>query len=394
MTSIKILIVVDVQNNLLDSINLEYNKEFSYYLDDLINEQITNIEELIDENKLNIFTRDFHFLNTTSIYPTSIKNNLKNKILNRKLLGKNNTISSNYRKFIQNTKPKILNTITKEYDLSYFLLLTKYILEIYTLIKDVKQNHTIGIKQYSDLSTPNINNIKTQVEEINYNTCNTKQFIQLNKGEFLESKSFSAFNYHTNNDSKLNSTGLFEYIINYSKINNINRFNITVCGLFGNICIIHTIFQGLNFWNRYYKKDNPTINIKFIYNTSGTLFLPFYPIRKNFIIICKTIFDDITILNFYNYFDTLLPNGYTINKDNEFSNILLAKGYTHLYFFVCYKQNNMFKYTTDRGVGTKYYEVFHRINYKSKSDIVQTIAPDLYKYNKYKQKYLNLYKFI
>ena len=127
---------------------------------------------------------------------------------------------------------------------------------------------------------------------------NGQKYISLTKGERCNKESYSAFNYHIEytyedpaNPIKINidpfyieeSTGLWEWILNNRDGN--NEITVTVCGLVGNVCVMHSLLQGIALWNNVYSKENPTVNIKFVYSLKGTRFaasLPPENVRPDF----------------------------------------------------------------------------------------------------------------
>ena len=255
-------------------------------------------------------------------------------------------------------------------------------------------------------SSPYIKYINYNISKVSHEKDNKKRhFIQLNKGQFCNEDSYSAFNYHTTivqkitqhpvtlynfhsnvktdiNKNVLNkngtlttydnedidsniiySTGLWEYIIEYVNEKKVkpNKLNITVCGLVGNICVIHTILQGIHTWKSFYEAKLPNIETNFIYDISGTLFLPDYEEFGAFkTLYNKEDFDNIDLkTKFCKYFDKLRPIHckHAINFDVKYNN-------THL-----------FKYTSDLS------QNFNKLD-ENKNN--------LNKYIKYKQKYLNI----
>jgi hypothetical protein len=126
------------------------------------------------------------------------------------------------------------------------------------------------------------------LDDINVNVKANGKFITLTKGERCDQESYSAFNYHNNYDitnpskpiidtnfnsvDKNQSTGLWEWILNNK--GNAKKINITVCGLVGNVCVMHSILQGKAMWEKLYKTENPGIEVDFCFSLVGTLFLP------------------------------------------------------------------------------------------------------------------------
>ena len=129
------------------------------------------------------------------------------------------------------------------------------------------------------------------------------KFITLTKGERCDQESYSAFNYHIdykidkpsnpeinyefNSVDEKQSTGLWEWILlNKGDATNIN---ITVCGLVGNVCVMHTVLQGKAMWDTLYKNKYPdiTITVDFCFSLIGTLFLETLPPGKDNVIVEK-----------------------------------------------------------------------------------------------------------
>jgi len=139
--------------------------------------------------------------------------------------------------------------------------------------------------------------VKTDDERtINYGKSlqingDSRKYISLTKGERCDKEAYSAFNYHiqyspdydnykpneTNHDNiipndAVNSTGLWEWIL--KNRDGQNEITVTVCGLVGNVCVMHSLLQGIALWNNVYSKipENADIKIKFVYSLKGTRF--------------------------------------------------------------------------------------------------------------------------
>ena len=114
-----------------------------------------------------------------------------------------------------------------------------------------------------------------------------KKYITLTKGERCEKEAYSAFNYHIVYDSSkpsdpvksiiipndaTNSTGLWEWIL--KNRDGKKEITITVCGLVGNVCVMHSLLQGIALWNNVYSKlpENEGVKVKFVYSLKGTRF--------------------------------------------------------------------------------------------------------------------------
>jgi nicotinamidase-related amidase len=116
------------------------------------------------------------------------------------------------------------------------------------------------------------------------------EYITLTKGEQCNKESYSAFNYHLSykfdetvedfpkkiktedfvSIDKKNSTGLWEWILKNRQDKKKNDIVITVCGLVGNVCVMHTVLQGLAMWENIYKIGN--VDVKFQLSLKGTRF--------------------------------------------------------------------------------------------------------------------------
>lgn len=131
---------------------------------------------------------------------------------------------------------------------------------------------------------------------------NNTKFVTLTKGEDCSRESYSAFNYHidyntydANGESlgvknpsapevnygvssikKENSTGLWEWILKQNG-GATRKIIITVCGLVGNVCVMHTVLQGMTMWEQLYKKDNSGVAVEFVLSLKGTRFTDTLP---------------------------------------------------------------------------------------------------------------------
>ena len=120
-----------------------------------------------------------------------------------------------------------------------------------------------------------------------------KKYITLTKGERCEKEAYSAFNYHIVYDSSdpanpvksniipndaANSTGLWEWIL--KNRDGKKEITITVCGLVGNVCVMHSLLQGIALWNNVYSKiqENKDVKVKFVYSLKGTRFAADVPV--------------------------------------------------------------------------------------------------------------------
>ena len=311
---INILIVVDVQNCFIQGGSL--GSPDDNHLANSI-EQTNQIVELIDKNELIIFTRDFHpkghksfteqiglFPEQKGLFPPHCRNNdascyrLFDPINRTGRTNKPTTL-----KTVIDTKNTLLGPLNfddKYYklpiigtDISYLFLSTKYKNEILDLITKPKP---IGLIKNNHKSAPKISQINYELE---IDQDKDKHFYQLTKGEYCNYESYSAFNYHLNYEKGANqsediacdkeySTGLCEFIEHFIREKNYAGKipKITVCGLVGNICVMHTVHQGLIMTKL--KRENPGMNAtlnnyqflypnlcdaQFYYSCPGTLWL-------------------------------------------------------------------------------------------------------------------------
>lgn len=314
----KILVVVDVQNcfmiNTLQEEN-ELEKGKSNSLNQKIlpfcKKMIEQINELIGKNTHIILTRDFHPCGHKSFagpgirpdppvtWPAHCRN--KESVCSgtdqdprNKPDYQNNLSQLEEQKII--ISPEILdkakassNYIIKGPDLSYLyyqLTNPKYISDtIYDINIDTKREFEMGLKDPNSKDiidkTPNFNNLKNP-NTINAKLKDGKSFYTLNKGQYCEYESYSAFNYHLKiagmgsgqlDPDKNLSTGLWELILSKCPGKNLD---ITICGLVGDVCVIHSFLQGALMWkmlcdlpgNEALKDIEVTLN----YSLLGTLF--------------------------------------------------------------------------------------------------------------------------
>jgi hypothetical protein len=159
------------------------------------------------------------------------------------------------------------------------------------------------------------------------------KYITLTKGERCDKEAYSAFNYHIVYDSSkpsdpvksnikpndaTNSTGLWEWIL---KNKTSDEITITVCGLVGNVCVMHSLLQGIALWNNVYSKQNPEVKVKFVYSLKGTRFAAVPPFTS-----VKPDFDKDNVVGHFNHKDSRpegmgvisIINGQTpINHSNQ-----------------------------------------------------------------------------
>lgn len=323
----KILIVVDVQNCFMknvfsgkDDITLNQTDEENCI------QMAKEIAELTQKNDIAVFTRDLHPLNHISFgegsegrtanfvetWPIHCRNptqkcksrtekpteptrpSFNNKFSELELKSTDETFKNKLTGFIN--EKKIGETKIIGNNLSYFFYGTDIGNDIYQL--NYNNNffgaNKIGMKrsqfESEDKSYDEIKDTNT-LHDINVDAKPNGKFITLTKGERCDQESYSAFNYHNNYNiadpskptidptfnsvDKNQSTGLWEWILNNK--GNATKMNITVCGLVGNVCVMHTILQGKAMWEKLYKPENPGIEVDFCFSLVGTLFLPNLP---------------------------------------------------------------------------------------------------------------------
>jgi nicotinamidase-related amidase len=396
--SVNILIVVDVQNcfiaggsiNGADAeINIDSNKL------GLSQNQILDIEALMDKSDHIYFTRDYHPLNHLSLegenlerpvnYDTTYPNHCRNQ--NNNCANTKTNKQSATKQTIGSLKLKYntLSRIPSEYDnkriigtdLSYLLYLTKYHKLFDTLIST--SFYTIGLNPNIKLAYKQIPNIKKIIipNPLSMTIIGKPQkFNQITKGEYCSYEAYSAFNYHYKLDSTGKktylppfqsnfSTGLFESILKQYTNTNTNSkiINITICGLVGTICVLHSIIQGILIWN-FYKKKYRNITINFIYSLKGTLFLDYENINTLIGEFQKNRQSDQTIL--LTLAKTLIAN----SIEKHYSNVKSIIKFTLLDF------NGVIVGIYENGAFTDSIQNY-RQNYRQK-------------YLKYKKKYLQL----
>ena len=189
--------------------------------------------------------------------------------------------------------------MVKGNQLSYFF----YFTELADIVLKLNDPNTkaISLKSYLNTTEPKIGQIDfTSVQPIN------GKFYSLWKGERCNYESYSAFNYHLeyhmtrykedpgekaiqeiidsdkkitkdiakkiaqwknvqkpikidkNNNNKIYTTGLFEFIIQkVTKNPNIKIINFNICGLVGDVCVMHSAIQGSLLWETTYKELLP-----------------------------------------------------------------------------------------------------------------------------------------
>ena len=145
-----------------------------------------------------------------------------------------------------------------------------------------------------------------------------RKYISLTKGERCDKEAYSAFNYHITYDSSnpaspkksdippisdANSSGLWEWILKTAKEGQLTQITVTVCGLVGNVCVMHSLLQGIALWNNVYSKlpENKDVKVKFVYSLKGTRFAAVDPF--------KVVNPDFITDNVVGHFNQNLPEG-------------------------------------------------------------------------------------
>lgn len=309
---LNVLVVVDVQNCFMANafLDIEKNKDDAYEIlhqpnIELCKKLASEVVELCGDNDLVVFTKDFHPIGHGSFtkketqesdppftWPRHCRNTDSKCIDQEKTIDvpteKENkkTLNNLMLKSIELKIPDTIPTDTpiNGTDLSYFFYETDIANDIFNLNnKSQNKKDIIGLKSY-DNNKSEPSNVQEKLpstdEKIN------DKYVLLHKGEYCNYESYSAFNYHLHTPlegdpkqitmSKDFSTGLWEYIIDQCKNQNKTNINITVCGLVGNVCVIHSVVQAMEMWNNLYSKDedNSGLNATINYSLKGTLFVP------------------------------------------------------------------------------------------------------------------------
>ena len=214
-----------------------------------------------------------------------------------------NELSETFRKTARNqinafidkiNRRGLSNYIIKGNELSYFFynILSTRLWDVIKQLNSLKREEVIALQRnginsetgYTDgeLGIPS----EQTPKEIDYNG---KKVVSLWKGERCNQESYSAFNYHIDYDAtnpsspkiktefnsidKNNTTGLFEYILKKTD-NKPKKIIITICGLVGDVCVMHSFLQGITLWERVYKPLFPEGTIcEFKINLDSTYFL-------------------------------------------------------------------------------------------------------------------------
>ena len=336
MEPLNVLVVVDVQNCFMFSSDDKAN--FLNLADKNDSQAIANeIADLTTKNDIVVFTRDYHPINHISFEndegresnpPNTWPRHCRNQFRKCKTrLGAQPTedtssipVYTRDDKIVQginNTlSTKGLPTISsiKGTDLSYLF----YNTSIATIVSELTTKNKrglykigLGVKDASGKKLSSTERDEDKVIGVDPATRITvddiawenvvpfedkgTKFVTLTKGEDCSRESYSAFNYHIEYDisnpanpsftnfesiNKDNSTGLWEWILNQN--NGASRkIIITVCGLVGNVCVMHTVLQGMTMWEQLYKNDGSRlttgVTVEFVLSLKGTRFTPVLP---------------------------------------------------------------------------------------------------------------------
>ena len=337
----------DVKKDYEDGEYNFYNPQFKLHFTRLLRAKKDEIKQVINDKNYEI-----NLKNTTTL--KDLINTYSSSGLDQDSIGYLNGFDAKYK-----------SLKVQGLDLNYLFYNTQLKDIIFALNTDT--NSEIGIKQDEYIDEPNYNDTAYNVDSLvpkTFNNTKDTKFITIEKGQYCDYESYSAFNYHTNikkqgkgtiiydvfkkYDSSLNvleklpaekrhSTGLFEYILKSLKDQSSSKktnINIDVCGLVTNICVINTVHQGIAMWEKVYKGKNQGITCKF--NLLEYLSIPL-PI-------------DIPIpyLN-YNY-------AQQINKEKDFGEMLLQVNNLKTLFTTKFKEdvlvpntsiNDVISYTVD-----------------------------------------------
>lgn len=322
-----VLIIVDVQNCFM--YNSDKNRTFlNVEKDDVSNEIISELEILAKKSDVVVLSRDFHPLNHISIegsegrvvappnvWPAHCRNRrikCKSRLQettvgvesDQQEASKNHIVNTETGELFEygteqwtanKSKPNFIYVIGTDLSHAFFksslfkdpvkqLVVAnktgRYKIGLTTTrMEYVDDNYKLQTIDAAEQGIPDTSNAPLTVDG--------KKYIALTKGERCNDEAFSAFNYHINYDpanaaqpeavpipptDKSNSTGLWEWILLNRGAN--TEITITVCGLVGNVCVMHSLLQGIALWNNIYSKDsaNAAIKVKFVYSLCGTRF--------------------------------------------------------------------------------------------------------------------------
>jgi nicotinamidase-related amidase len=335
-----VLVVIDVQNCFMfhkDGMEEGKGGTFLNAGEVASKEIVSELETLVDGKSHVVFSRDFHPMNHISLEGyegRTVKNppdgnvwpkHCRNKRVqcgsrvedkessNTDVSIQNKLVDTTTGKLTESSGPETLEVIGTE--LSYmFFTSNKFRKPVKQLIEDNREGKSkIGL---DDTLAENGTEIKTTPDDDASRTVNFNQspideggikYITLTKGERCDKEAYSAFNYHIvynssdpshpvksniKPDDATNSTGLWEWIL---KNKTSDEITITVCGLVGNVCVMHSLLQGIALWNNVYSKQNPDVKVKFVYSLKGTRFSEAVPPLK-----VKPDFDKDNVVDHFN----------------------------------------------------------------------------------------------
>lgn len=327
---LKVLIVVDVQNCFMNFIlnpedELSKNKETFLNLNSFNDSKnmANEIAVLTQSNDYIVFTKDFHPINHISFagdenrtinppntWPHHCRN--INKVCASRIITDSSsaaeaaassvavaigelpnppipisTIMSAFEEDLSKFTPDMLASNIIGTDLSYFFYPTNIGQTVFELNETI--GNTIGLNPNSYNKSDKETNFDDILwEDIEPLNKEGKKYIKLTKGELCNKESFSAFNYHINYNiedpskpeidydfnsiQKQNSTGLWEWIIKQSNTAIRPHIQITVCGLVGNVCVMHSVLQGKSMWDQIYQDQNKNKTATFTLSLIGTRF--------------------------------------------------------------------------------------------------------------------------
>ena len=233
-----------------------------------------------------------HLINNNNYNKNSTRTTLNDLI---KKYNSDLILDKESKEFLKSIDSKYKNIAVEGLDINYLFYGTNLNDIIFELNSNKK--YEIGIVDGNIITDiPNYSADIYNVNSVESIYKNKTRFISLEKGQYCDYESYSAFNYHIHikkdeksiifktfkkYDSTLNnletlaakkeySTGLFEYILksfNERDDKSIKNINIDVCGLVANICVINTVHQGIAMWEKIYKKEaeeNISCNFNFL----------------------------------------------------------------------------------------------------------------------------------
>jgi len=277
---VKVLIAVDVQNcfihggtlgtpsgnssttyfrnleNVLDNTK-EHNKHLAA---DSI-KQTNQILKLMEGKDIVVITRDSHPDNHSSFRKgrphcrkSKISKHQKISSCTERVQGGNLSTYGTEREEIIGTNPSMLYKLVAQQSGKYQTLVDK----IYNC--DV----TLGLADLGGNQNQSPENVIYELSIKNEKTEDLPLFIDVRKGEICSYDSFSAFMYHVDATGNPNldvrseySTMLMETLLSSKIMNMIKKdvrkefkFEIEVCGLVGNICVMFTASYGIGYYNK------------------------------------------------------------------------------------------------------------------------------------------------